>query len=143
MAFVSRQDRWKLTCPADSGVMEAVRLGVGTPLEVTLDRCSTCGGIWLDAGELDKLTQHDPDLRLEAVKIDSGSAHRPRTRTNSAAPRQCPRDGTLLVTTEHKQQFHVMIDRCTSCHGIFLDAGELKDLSEFTLKERLRAMLHG
>ncbi len=141
MAFVSRQDRWKLTCPADSGVMEAVRLGVGTPLEVTLDRCTTCGGIWLDSGELDKLTQHDPEVRAEATKTDSTTAR--RARTSSAAPRHCPRDSTILVPTEHKQQLHILIDRCTSCHGIFLDAGELKDLSEFTLKERLRAMLHG
>jgi Zn-finger nucleic acid-binding protein len=123
--------------------MESMRLGVGTPQEVTLDRCTTCGGIWLDAGELDKLTQQSADVRDEAIKADSGGAHRARSRTNTSAPRQCPRDGTVLVSVEHKQQSHVELDRCSTCLGMFLDAGELKDLSEFTLKERLRAMLHG
>jgi Zn-finger nucleic acid-binding protein len=31
-----------------------------------------------------------------------------------------------------------MIDLCRTCGGVLLDAGELKDLSEFTLAERLK-----
>jgi Zn-finger nucleic acid-binding protein len=27
--------------------------------EVVIDRCDTCGGVWLDAGELELLTKHN------------------------------------------------------------------------------------
>ena len=43
-----------MRCPKDgSELLETSLRGV------TVDICSTCGGIWLDAGELDVLTQTD------------------------------------------------------------------------------------
>ncbi len=38
----------------------------------------------------------------------------------------CPRDGTTLVETESE---HVKIDSCPKCKGVWLDAGELEQLS--------------
>ena len=41
---------------------------------------------------------------------------------------QCPRDeGTLIRET---YEGNVVVDRCTSCAGIWLDSGELKDIQE-------------
>jgi hypothetical protein len=42
-------------CPLGHGTLTEVRHG-----EVVIDRCETCGGIWLDAGELELLTKHEP-----------------------------------------------------------------------------------
>ncbi len=43
-----------LHCPRDGGALTEVMHD-----DVRLDRCSTCGGVWLDAGELDKLEHHE------------------------------------------------------------------------------------
>ena len=43
-----------LRCPRDGGEMVAVMMD-----EVQVDRCPTCGGLWLDAGELEQLTDRD------------------------------------------------------------------------------------
>ena len=130
MPFTSQSTRWKLSCPRDQGVMDAIKIG-----EITIDRCESCGGIWLDAGELDRLLA----LKDAATKVDTGRAFAPSS--VHAAIRKCPRDSTPLTALAHHQQKHVTIDRCSSCMGIFLDAGELKDLSEFTLAERMRTLL--
>ena len=37
-----------------------------------------------------------------------------------------------------KTQFHIKYEMCADCRGIFLDEGELLDLSEFTLTERMQ-----
>jgi Zn-finger nucleic acid-binding protein len=40
-----------MSCPRCSGKLHAE-----TYDEVSVDRCDTCGGVWLDAGELEHLT---------------------------------------------------------------------------------------
>ena len=38
-------------CPLGHGALTEVRHD-----EIAIDRCDTCGGVWLDAGELEQLT---------------------------------------------------------------------------------------
>ncbi len=40
-------------CPLGHGALAEVRQD-----EVVIDRCDSCGGVWLDAGELEQLTKH-------------------------------------------------------------------------------------
>ncbi|HZO12234.1 MAG TPA: zf-TFIIB domain-containing protein [Polyangiaceae bacterium] len=40
---------------------------------------------------------------------------------------RCPRDGAALQTTEHEG---VAVDLCPSCHGVWLDQGELQTIEE-------------
>lgn len=47
-------DATQLRCPRDGGEMVTV-----THDDVQIDRCTQCGGMWLDAGELEQLTQRD------------------------------------------------------------------------------------
>lgn len=44
----------QLVCPACGGIMDAELVG-----EITVDVCLTCFGLWLDAGELDRLAARD------------------------------------------------------------------------------------
>jgi hypothetical protein len=37
-------------------------------------------------------------------------------------------------------QPHVWYEACKVCNGVFLDAGEFRDLRELTLLDRLRAL---
>jgi hypothetical protein len=41
-------------CPLGHGALAEVRHD-----EIAIDRCDTCGGVWLDAGELELLTERE------------------------------------------------------------------------------------
>jgi Zn-finger nucleic acid-binding protein len=45
----------------------------------------------------------------------------------AAAAPKCPRCATALTEVEHAG---VKIDRCSKCHGVWLDAGELEQLTK-------------
>ncbi len=46
-----------------------------------------------------------------------------------------------MLTLEDNEQDHVSYEVCPKCYGVFLDAGEFRDLKDFTLFERLRALV--
>ena len=100
-----------------------------------VDRCEACGGIWLDASELEKVKA----IKGAVGKVDSGKQFAGGPTGNRTA-RLCPRDGSGLRQHSDAHQEHVVVDRCPTCLGIFLDAGELRDLGEHTLGERIRAL---
>ncbi len=92
-----------------------------------------CGGLWFDALELEKLLQQ----RSAMKRIDSaGGSVAP-----DAQAQFCPRDKARLIDMRHLDQPHVKYESCKICGGLFLDAGELNDLSVHTLAERVRRAL--
>lgn len=123
-------------CPNCRGIMDREELG-----SFCIDRCPDCGGIWLDAAELDKVMTLNKSGTSKGVvdRLDVGKRV-PRGRTGTRSMRQCPREGAALTITDSPTQRHVTYDLCPACRGIFLDAGELKDLAEFTLAERIASL---
>ena len=124
----------RLRCPKDGTLMERQSIGPANRA-VQIDRCARCGALWLDRHELEQV------LSLGAAKaVDLGpfGSDKPN---GPIAPLHCPRDDSILVEIADKQQKHVLIMLCTECGGKLLDAGELTDISEFTMMERLRAAL--
>lgn len=123
----------RLRCPKDGTLME--RQTIGGTQGVMIDRCSRCGALWLDAHEMERI------FAIGAAKtVDLGPFGRDKP-NGPIAPLHCPRDHALLVEVADKRQLHVLIMLCGECGGKLLDAGELTDLSEFTMMERLRAAL--
>jgi hypothetical protein len=54
--------------------------------------------------------------------------------------RACPVDGALM----NKQVAHmIVIDRCPSCHGVWLDAGELDCLTGDVARDAMMALARG
>ena len=123
-----------MRCPKDGTIMEKQRIGTGAS-GVTIDRCAKCGALWLDAHEMEAIFAMGA-----AREVDLGPFGKDKP-NGPIAPLHCPRDHTLLVEVADKKQMHVLIMLCTDCGGKLLDAGELMDLSEFTMMERLRAVL--
>jgi Zn-finger nucleic acid-binding protein len=114
-----------LECPHCKWAMTKVDVA-----SITLDRCSRCGGIWLDLRELQIARKADARALVQAdqsYQSDAEGRHKPR---------HCPRDKSLLITMVDQKQKQIEFESCTVCGGIFFDAGELSDLSEFTLRER-------
>jgi len=86
-----------------------------------VDLCPDCGGLWLDRGEITRAARL-PDNELMRLRAQlQGSSGPPPVPTENKAP--CPAcDGQLsevVLGTVH-------VDYCSSCHGIFLDRGELE-----------------
>lgn len=122
-----------ISCPKDGEPMSRITLG-----SVAVDRCPACGGVWLDRGELEGIRRAMLDHNETLDALDNLGTSEPEVRPQ---PLECPRDrGRLSVHRDPKQK-HIEFDSCAKCGGMFFDAGELSDLTEFTLGERLRALL--
>lgn len=105
-----------MDCPVCKKPMIVVELD-----QVETDYCPDCGGIWLDAGELEILLDD-----AQAARQVIGSFQPAQT---SETTRKCPicykKMEKVLVGVEPTP---VMIDRCTKQHGLWFDRGELTDV---------------
>ena len=83
---------------------------------VEVDYCDSCGGIWLDKGEIFHFTKRRKEL---ANSLKSG--------VQQARPtsRQCPKTGEAL---QELPLFDgtLVIDYCPASGGMWFDKGELK-----------------
>lgn len=121
-----------LSCPKCKSSMARARYG-----DIDVDRCQSCGGLWLDALEKEKLLR-DP----RQARAADAAATIPRQQVEPALL-LCPHDHSHLIRMVDPAQPHVQFETCTVCGGTYLDAGELSDLSEFTLAERIRRLVPG
>jgi Zn-finger nucleic acid-binding protein len=82
---------------------------------VTLDHCASCKGLWFDRAEL---SQHFANLGTRVSEADLERHHETQL--------LCPRceDVRLLEATLDQ----VSVETCPSCHGIFLDLGEVHEI---------------
>lgn len=106
-----------LTCVKCNSVLDRATF---EGLEV--DLCPRCGGLWLDRGEITRAARL-PEAEIARLRgLLSSSSGPPPLPTDSAVP--CPAcDGKLSEVVLG----HVHVDYCGTCHGIFLDRGELED----------------
>jgi len=117
-----------MDCPACKSAMITLELG-----DVEIDHCVGCGGIWLDAGELELLMEDPCKARelLGSFREDSTAAERPR---------KCPIcDRRMAKAIVGPSEPILRIDRCRRGHGLWFDRGELGNvLSRGRLDENSR-----
>jgi Zn-finger nucleic acid-binding protein len=90
--------------------------------DVEIDYCTDCGGIWLDAGELELLLGEPGEAEdlLNSFKIDSRSAE---------SVRNCPIcDKKMQKIIAGVSVPALLIDKCRKGDGLWFDAGELRDI---------------
>ena len=106
-----------MDCPVCKNAMIALELA-----EVEVDYCTACGGIWLDAGELELLLGDSEQAKqlLDSFKIDPDITEKPK---------KCP------ICLKKMQKVIVglstpalLIDKCTGGDGLWFDKGELQDI---------------
>ena len=106
-----------MDCPVCKNAMITLELA-----EVEIDHCIDCGGIWLDAGELELLLAEPQHVRelFESFIPASSSAENPRN---------CP------ICLKKMQKIIVgqsepvlLIDKCAKGDGLWFDNGELQDI---------------
>lgn len=95
-------------------------------------KCSGCDGIWFRDGSLELAKSIEG-----ADEIDSNASHA-QAAYNEVRDVECPECHKKMVKMVDRAQLHIEFEACSYCNGVFLDSGEFKDLSEFTLFERAK-----
>jgi len=118
-----------MRCPKCRADMEQINYE-GTDI----DRCTICKGIWFDAGEIEVLRD-----KQAATAIDTGDAKTGKL-SNTIDNYQCPRCSGAMVRVVDPKQTHIWYETCSSCHGSYLDAGELRDLSTMDISDFFKSL---
>jgi len=106
-----------MDCPACRNPMITLELA-----DVEIDHCLDCGGIWLDAGELELLMNAPQKAKalLASFQEDPSCAEKPR---------KCPIcDKKMAKIVVGPAEPALLIDKCRRDHGLWFDRGELKDI---------------
>jgi Zn-finger nucleic acid-binding protein len=106
-----------MDCPACGNAMITLELA-----DVEIDHCVGCGGIWLDAGELELLM----DAPQKAARL---LASFQEDVSSTEKPRKCPIcDKKMAKIIVGRAQPALLIDKCRRGDGLWFDRGELKDI---------------
>lgn len=92
---------------------------------VQIDECPRCLGRWFDRDELRQAKDHsDQDLRwldFDPFARDAKASQSPHR------DRPCPRCSAAMGVIVYETS-RVQIDKCSSCHGVWLDHGEFEKI---------------
>jgi Zn-finger nucleic acid-binding protein len=88
---------------------------------VEIDHCLACGGIWLDADELEILTGRPEEVQCVLKQPTVDSSHR-------KSSRRCPICGKKMEEFKSSPDSELYLDRCKKQHGLWFDRGELNEI---------------
>ncbi|MGH9475925.1 MAG: zf-TFIIB domain-containing protein [Terriglobales bacterium] len=98
---------------------EMARVEMQSPkATVAYDLCETCGSLWLDAGQMDKIAYQ---VRGSIEQSSQEAASEPEARAQ-----KCPCcDNADLIRVRFLDCTDILLHHCQSCRGYWLDGGEL------------------
>jgi len=99
---------------------------------ITIDRCTSCRGLFFDRLEAEKLRALPGSESLDIGPEELGRAQNTNDRIH------CPRDTSLMVRIVDPKQPHIWLETCAVCQGTFFDAGEFRDWKNETLVDVLK-----
>ena len=99
---------------------------------ITLDRCMPCGGLWFDKDELNPFLERWLAAHEDTPYAPTGLVRSARaTDRLGEAERACPRCACAMGKLNYAYDSNIILDRCPSCQGIWLDRGEVERLAMF------------
>ncbi len=104
-----------MLCPVCKDESMAEERVLGT---VSIDRCTTCGGIWFDKGEIGNYLQFNKDIPDFKKVIQEARE----------SSKQCARCSVPMVEIKYSPSLDIMIDYCRDCGAVWLDGNELDQL---------------
>lgn len=116
-------------CPVCAISLKTIDLGIKG--KFFIERCEECLGLFFDPGELEALLEYSVQnvfeinrSRLELFKLSE------LTNGRIATYIKCPVCANMMNRINFGSRSGVVIDRCKE-HGVWLDAGELRQLCEW------------
>jgi len=121
----------RLECPVCNGV-RMQKLHPSDELELTLDYCDECGGMWFESGEVRQLRYCPPEVlsglitvKKQLFTVVCPSCGHPVTR-NAAACKSCGRENIINCPVcgsglERVQSDRCTLDVCRGCRGVWFD----------------------
>ena len=123
-----------LHCPKCKAVMEKVLF-----LDIIVDRCTACRGLWFDALEKEHLAaikgSEAIDLGAPPHAAASPVEHKPKL--------NCPVCHTPMIDMVDHRHPNLHYESCTVCYGVFFDRGEFRESKEHHIMETFRGWLKG
>jgi Zn-finger nucleic acid-binding protein len=125
-------------CPVCLGV-QMHKLRPQPAVDLELDHCDRCGGIWFDRGEVDRLRRANPQALATKVKMSEQawsmqchSCHASMSRNDERCP-ACGWKNVLLCPVCQRTLAPVFrdglrIDICRQCRGAWFDNVELAEI---------------
>lgn len=104
-----------MNCPVCKEILVILELH-----SIEIDYCTSCSGIWLDAGELELMIDDETE---RAKLIQSLSV----LRGVKEKKLRCPVCKTKMEKVKHGQ-VNIIADKCIKNHGIWFDKGELEEI---------------
>jgi Zn-finger nucleic acid-binding protein len=114
------------TCPRCSAALTACTFGA-----TAVDGCSTCGGLWLDSQELNKLTRDPSTGLMEVERAFASVMYSP-----GSGDMHCPQCAQPLREFSFPHTPNVKLDACPGCKGIWADDGELGAIAQRVAEHR-------
>lgn len=100
---------------------------------IEINRCPSCSGMWLDKGELNKLTDKNKQMvEYNTVEYDSG------IHADKYPRRNCPQCGKAMKKVDLLKDTPIIYDFCPDCRGFWLDKNELKETKAYLEKRKQR-----
>ncbi len=101
--------------------------------DLDVRKCQGCGGLLLREGSFEVARTHPNAAELDSPigELESGDIKQI----------DCPECARPMMHMIDRTQHHIEFEACPHCDNVYLDAGELKDLTEFTLFERIKQSL--
>jgi Zn-finger nucleic acid-binding protein len=93
---------------------------------VEIDHCGSCGGIWLDEGEIRALAARPGETMADVAALEARIAAFSSTDPGPAPEVlgvPCPACAGKLT---HAVFGPTAVELCSACHGLFIDRGELE-----------------
>jgi len=107
--------------------MRQVRIASHYGGPIFVDQCESCGGIWFDESKLFRAKQGEAE-KIEALNTEM--LRTPSVIENSTL--FCSRDqGAMQRFTDRYFPQDIVLVRCPSCHGIWLNRGTFTKYQQF------------
>ena len=118
-----------MDCPACKEPLIVLELS-----EVEIDNCVSCGGIWLDHGELELLLEDSSqkDRFMSSFQLD---------RQSKEKARKCPICSKKMDKVLCGPDKDIGIDRCRNNDGIWVDRGELQQIIQISSPDEQNEVL--
>jgi Zn-finger nucleic acid-binding protein len=112
-----------MKCPCCTHQLQIVRSG-----KLQLDGCTNgCGGLWFDAGELEKVDEGHEGIAKELFRL---VAHA-NVVIDREKERNCPKCSAVALDRHcYDGAYHLEVDLCDGCGGCWLDMGELAEVRD-------------